>query len=91
MIFLFDSSSIFEIIKEKGPEVLHYVKENYTISLVHYELGNILWKHRNKINVELVFNAISKLLSEMNVIHVNINKEILNEAIKHNVTCYDMA
>jgi predicted nucleic acid-binding protein len=27
----------------------------------------------------------------MNVIHVNIDKEILNEAIKYNVTYYDMA
>jgi predicted nucleic acid-binding protein len=27
----------------------------------------------------------------MNVIHVNIDKEILNEAIKHNITYYDMA
>jgi predicted nucleic acid-binding protein len=54
-------------------------------------LGNVLWKYRNKINVEIIFDAISKLLSEMNIIHVNIDKEILNEAIKHNITYYDMA
>jgi predicted nucleic acid-binding protein len=91
MNLLFDASSIFELIKVKGPDALQYVKGNYTISLVHYELGNVLWKYRNKINVGIVFNAISKLLSEMNVIHVNIDKEILNEAIKHNITYYDMA
>jgi predicted nucleic acid-binding protein len=56
-----------------------------------YELSNVLWKYRNKINVELVFDAIAKLLSEMNVIHVTIDKEILNEAIKYNVAYYDMA
>jgi predicted nucleic acid-binding protein len=91
MSLLFDASSVFELIKVKGADALRYVKGNYTISLVHYELGNVLWKYRNKINVELVFDAIAKLLSEMNVIHVNIDKEILNEAIKHNVTYYDMA
>jgi len=91
MNLLFDASSIFELIKVKGPDALHHVKGNYTISLVHYELGNILWKYRNKINVEIIFDAISKLLSEMNIIHVNIDKEILNEAIKHNITYYDMA
>jgi predicted nucleic acid-binding protein len=91
MNLLFDASSIFELIKVKGPDALQYIKGNYTISLVHYELGNVLWKYRNKINVGIVFNAIAKLLSEMNVIHVNIDKEILNEAIKYNVTYYDMA
>jgi predicted nucleic acid-binding protein len=91
MSLLFDASSVFELIKVKGADALRYVKGNYTISLVHYELGNVLWKYRNKINVELVFDAIAKLLSEMNVIHVNIDKEILNEAIKHNITYYDMA
>ncbi len=95
MNLLFDASSVFELIKVKGADALRYVKGNYTISLVHYELGNVLWKYRNKINVELVFDAIAKLLSEMNVIHVNIDKEILNEAIneaiKHNITYYDMA
>lgn len=91
MNLLFDASSILELIKVKGPDALQYVKGNYTISLVHYELGNVLWKYRNKINVELVFDAIAKLLSEMNVIHVTIDKEILNEAIKYNVAYYDMA
>jgi predicted nucleic acid-binding protein len=91
MNLLFDASSILELIKVKGPDALQYVKGNYTISLVHYELGNVLWKYRNKINVGIVFNTIAKLLSEMNVIHVNIDKEILNEAIKYNVTYYDMA
>jgi hypothetical protein len=45
MNLLFDASSIFELIKVKGPDSLHHVKGNYTISLVHYELGNILWKY----------------------------------------------
>jgi predicted nucleic acid-binding protein len=67
MSLLFDASSVFEFIKVKGADALRYVKGNYTISLVHYELGNVLWKYRNKINVELVFDAIAKLLSEMNL------------------------
>jgi predicted nucleic acid-binding protein len=67
MSLLFDASSVFELIKVKGADALRYAKGNYTISLVHYELGNVLWKYRNKINVELVFDAIAKLLSEMNL------------------------
>jgi len=41
MKYLFDSSSIFRVIKEGKIEFLN---GNYTLELAIYELGNILWK-----------------------------------------------
>ncbi|MUM65043.1 PIN domain-containing protein [Acidianus infernus] len=88
--YLFDSSAIFDLIK-LGGKALDLLKNNYTISLAYYELGNILWKYKGKLDIETVFNALSYALSFVNIIDVKLEKEILDEAIKRNLTYYDSA
>ncbi|MQL56468.1 type II toxin-antitoxin system VapC family toxin [Acidianus ambivalens] len=57
-----------------GEKALDLLKNNYTITLAYYELGNILWKY--KLDIGTVFNALSSALSF-------VVKEILEEAIKN--------
>jgi predicted nucleic acid-binding protein len=88
--YLFDSSAIFDLIK-LGGKALDLLKNNYTISLAYYELGNILWKYKGKLDIEVIFKALSITLSFVNIIEVKLDKEILEEAIKKNLTYYDSA
>ncbi|AWR94018.1 type II toxin-antitoxin system VapC family toxin [Acidianus brierleyi] len=88
--YLFDSSAIFDLTK-LGGKALDFLKNNYTITLAYYELGNILWKYKDKLGIEAVFNALSAALSFVNIIEVKLDKEIVEEAIKNNLTYYDSA
>ncbi|BDC17349.1 type II toxin-antitoxin system VapC family toxin [Acidianus sp. HS-5] len=90
MSFLFDSSSIFEAVR-LGRKALDVLKDNYTIDLAYYELGNIIWKYRSKADIYTLFKAINEILSFMNIINVKLDNEILDEAIKRNLTYYDSA
>ncbi|WP_252896883.1 type II toxin-antitoxin system VapC family toxin [Metallosphaera hakonensis] len=62
-----------------------------TITLAYYELGNILWKYRDKLDTRVVFSAIRNTLSFMNILDVKFDREILEEAIRRNLTYYDSA
>lgn len=88
MTLLFDSSAIFEAIK-LGNKAVDLVKGNYTVDLARYELGNIIWKYRGRADVDDLFSAVSRLLSWMEVIELGLDKEVLNEAVKRNLTYYD--
>mgnify|MGYP001770760777 FL=1 len=90
MTLLFDSSAIFEAIK-LGNKAVDLVKGNYTVDLTRYELGNIIWKFRGRVSVDDLFSAVSRLLSWMEVIELGLDKEVLSEAVKRNLTYYDAA
>jgi len=87
---LFDSSAIFEAVR-LGSKALDLLKGNFTTTLAYYELGNILWKYEGKLNVEIVFSAMKKVLPLMEVIEVGLDKEVLDEAFKRGLTYYDSA
>lgn len=90
MKLLFDSSAIFEAVR-LGSKALDLLKGNFTTTLAYYELGNILWKYEGKLNVEIVFSAMKKVLPLMEVIEVGLDKEVLDEAFKRGLTYYDSA
>lgn len=64
MTLLFDSSAIFEAIK-LGSKAVDLLKGNYTVDLARYELGNIIWKYRGRVDVDDFFSGVSRLLSWM--------------------------
>ncbi|AGE71973.1 type II toxin-antitoxin system VapC family toxin [Sulfolobus acidocaldarius] len=89
--YLFDSSAIFEALKSLGSKAIDVLREESTINLAYYELGNVLWKYRNEINVKTVLDALTGLLSLMNVIDVKLDYQILKESVDKGITYYDAA
>ncbi len=95
MSFLFDSSSIFIAFKRDMEDLL---LDNYTISLVVFELGNIIWKEAfvfrsiAKKDALEILDILSEILSTMKIIEIkSLRKEILNLAIELGLTYYDAA
>ena len=95
MGLLFDASAIFIGYKEGYEE---FMKDQYTIDLAVYELGNAVWKecfiHRSITpeEAEELIDALSELLDLMVVIHINrLNKAIMRRALELGITYYDAA
>jgi predicted nucleic acid-binding protein len=93
MKYLFDASAIFRAIKDNKVEVL---TGNYTLELVRYELGNIIWKNyalQAKVSEQeskMLTTAIKQSLAIMDVLGVaGSEEEILETAIHLKITFYD--
>jgi predicted nucleic acid-binding protein len=98
MKFLFDSSALMNIIQIRGSKAYDLLKNNFTIDLTYYEIGNIIWKfvYRKLIslqegselieNMEGVFNSLNVIQSKIDDI-----KPIFAIATKQNITFYDSA
>jgi predicted nucleic acid-binding protein len=93
MKYMFDSSAIFEAIKENKIGVL---VGNYTVELVRYEIGNILWKNYvlqtkiTKQELASLTKVVKETLNVMETIQIVCNEEeILEVAAKFKITFYD--
>ncbi|MGQ4891620.1 MAG: PIN domain-containing protein [Candidatus Njordarchaeia archaeon] len=95
MSYLFDSSSIFVAFKRNDEDLL---LDNYTISLVVFELGNIVWKEVylfRSLSLEdarEMLELLSEVLSTMQIIEIkDLSVEILELATGMGLTYYDAA
>lgn len=96
--YLFDASSLLNITRELGEKVIDVVKNNFTISLAYYEIGNALWKECRLLR-KLDLNSAIKTLrfmfsmfSKMTVIGIEeggLGNSILTNAFKYSITYYD--
>ncbi len=92
MKYLFDASSIFEIIKAGN---LKSLVDGYTTDLARFELGNVIWKEVNltkRISFsegERMIALIIDALGLMGVVETLDLKEVLLFATKHKLTYYD--
>ena len=93
MSFIFDSSAVFKAIKEN---IVEAIAGNYTLELVRYELGNILWKehvlHGRITVVELrkLIGLVKKVFSIAEILEVGCREEeIMDVAEKLKLTFYD--
>ena len=94
--YLFDASSIINIVKNLREKSLDVLKNNYTIRLVYYEIGNAILKDVRifkpyTLNEGLsVLNTIYNLLGYMRIIDItDYHDEILSVAEKLSITFYD--
>ncbi|MHA1834776.1 MAG: hypothetical protein ACTSV7_12405 [Candidatus Baldrarchaeia archaeon] len=75
MNYLFDTSSILNIIKSRKDAAIKVLKENYTLQLALYEIGNAIWKDITllksySLDTGLkIISTVKKLLNYMNVIN----------------------
>lgn len=98
MKYLFDSSALMNLIQDKGRKAYELIKNNYTIDLAFYEIGNVIWKfvYRKLItlhegsdlieNMEGIFNSLNVIQSKNDDI-----KPIFTIATSQNITFYDSA
>ncbi len=92
MRYLFDASSIFEIIKTEN---LKSLVDGCTTDLARFELGNVVWKEVNltkKLSPnegERIIALIMNALGLMDIVETLDLKGILLFANKHKLTYYD--
>ncbi|RLI91883.1 MAG: toxin VapC [Candidatus Altiarchaeales archaeon] len=88
---IFDSSSIFNLIKDNKIEILF---DGKTSGLVYFELCNLLWKESyifKKIELEeaiMILSLMLEILAEMKIQEVDL-KEVLELSVKLGITSYD--
>ncbi|MEQ9715400.1 MAG: type II toxin-antitoxin system VapC family toxin [Candidatus Asgardarchaeia archaeon] len=94
--YLFDASSILNIVKNLKEEALDVLENNYTINLAYYEIGNAIWKDVHIFKSYTLddgvylLNIIYNLLEYMHIIDTtNYYDEILNVAERLSITFYD--
>jgi len=95
MKYLFDSSAIFEAIKENK---IDFLIGNCTLDLSRYELGNILWKiftlqaRATDTEIKALAKIIKQTLNLMEITPITCNEEeILETATQLKITFYDAA
>ncbi len=97
--FLFDSNSIYELIRETPQKALDKLMEGTTISLAYYELGNVLWRESLLLK-RISFEEAEKALDLMYLILKNMQVprpeneaegQTLQIAHRFNLTFYDSA
>ncbi len=95
-IYLFDASSIIACIELIGENAINMLKNQYTINLSYYEIGNFLWKQYLKSRCTLeklkfYLNLFKNLLNKMYVLNIELMNEVLELAAKLKLTYYDAA
>lgn len=97
-LLLFDASSIFALTREFRSKAIDMLLEGSTISLVHYELGNAVWrecfllKKINQSEAEKLLQTMFALLHTMDVAVLEDETEgmaVLKDACELNLTYYD--
>jgi predicted nucleic acid-binding protein len=93
MNYLFDSSSIYTLIKSDKPE---FLVQNYTCSLARYETGNVLLTEMNarktlgKSEQRSLLNIICRALNVMHILGIKgSEQQIIDLASKYGLSFYD--
>ncbi|WP_243674925.1 type II toxin-antitoxin system VapC family toxin [Vulcanisaeta distributa] len=95
MSYLFDASSIMNIIKHMKRGALSILRGNYVLDLTMYEIGNALWKDVTLFRIlteneaVITYRDILEILNRMNVIKPSNAEAILKLAVRANLTYYD--
>ncbi len=88
---IFDASSIWLAVSKEKFEIL---KNKFSVELVKYEIGNVLWK---KVVLEKIYSLeealfladfLQRILNKMNLLTPEI-KEVLEIAVKLKINFYD--
>ena len=97
MSYLFDASSIMNIIRHLRRDAAKVLSNNYVPDLTIYEVGNTIWKETILLKYLVESNALTmykdmlKIFSHMNIIKPKNPELVLNLAIKIKSTYYDAA
>ncbi|WP_054856544.1 hypothetical protein [Vulcanisaeta sp. JCM 16159] len=88
MSYLFDASSIMNIIKHMKRGALSILRGNYVLDLTMYEIGNALWKDVTLFRILteneaiITYRDILEILNRMNVIKPSNAEAILKLAVR---------
>ncbi len=91
MSLVFDASAIIRLVELKPDKAVNALRNQYTVDLAYYEIGNYLWKidKLTSINIESLLKAFNNVISLMNVISIGLNSDAINLARRMNITYYD--
>lgn len=95
MSYLFDASSILNIIKNRKSDAIKVLKGNCTLQLAFYEIGNAIWKavillKSYDLDMGLkIISTVTKLLSYMSIVNPKHPKNVLSIASNLPTTFYD--
>ena len=91
MSLVFDASAIIRLVELKPDKAVNALRNQYTVDLAYYEIGNYLWKidKLTSINIESLLKAFNSVISLMNVISIGLNSDAINLARRMNITYYD--
>jgi len=98
MKFLFDASSLFQLIKNFSEErILRLLGDNCILDLTKYEVGNALWKeqvqHRGIGENEFreFLNLLRKVIQSTKILSVDAEKlpDVAEVAARERMTFYD--
>ena len=97
MSYLFDASSIMNIIRYLKKDAAKVLRDNYVLDLTVYEVGNSIWKeavllkHLMESDALTMYKDMLKIFSHMNIIKPKDPELVLGLAIKIKSTYYDAA
>ncbi|MGC8606252.1 MAG: type II toxin-antitoxin system VapC family toxin [Vulcanisaeta sp.] len=91
MNLVFDASAIIRLVELKPDKAVNALRNQYTVDLAYYEIGNYLWKisKLTTVNIELLLKVFNNVIGFMNVIPIGLNGDIINLARRMNITYYD--
>jgi len=99
-VYVFDSSAIAILLKRTGEKAVKILKNQQTLDLARYELGNIIWKEsvlRKTISTEEAISKakhLAKLFKIMEIFKIETDMdfaETMKIASKLKLTFYDAA
>ncbi len=99
-MYVFDSSAIAILLKRTGEKAVKILKNQQTLDLARYELGNIIWKEsvlRKTISTEEAISKakhLAKLFKIMEIFKIETDMdfaETMKIASKLKLTFYDAA
>lgn len=99
-MYVFDSSAIAILLKRTGEKAVKILKNQQTLDLARYELGNIIWKEsvlRKTISIEEAISKakhLAKLFKIMEIFKIETDMdfaETMKIASKLKLTFYDAA
>lgn len=84
----------FRRVRELEDKVFDIVKDQYTIDLAYYEIGNFLWKNYvrkifTKEEIERYLETFRNLLDKMHVLNIELINEVLELSVKLRLTYYN--
>ncbi len=92
--YLIDASAIYPLIRRLGLKIIDMLEYFVVLDLTLYEIGNTIWKEykrgliRNPYKTMEMFSKLLELIEEIRI-RPEWSKEILEIALKHNLTFYD--
>ncbi len=96
MKYLFDASSIAEIITQRRDDAVNTLAGESTLDLAIYELGNVVWKEsrskkRSEDETSTIVGFIEQVLGVMDVRRIQLSdiQKIERNAIKLALSFYD--